>query len=134
MPSHQQRLQQLYDGVLQPRLLEIDRYRRRVRNLAVGGVLCVLVGVGSCNVACETPAALAQSPWARQAPLGFALVSIAAFLTALIRFGVPGGLSYVNYRSHFKKQVFADVVRAVRPRAQYFADRHIPRNAYDTAA
>jgi hypothetical protein len=125
------RLQQLYENVLQPRLVEIDRYRQRVRNLAIGGVLCALVGVGSCSMACDTPAALAQSPWARQAPFGFALLSIAAFLLAIMRFLVPGVMGHTNYRARFKKEVLADVVRAVRPRAQYFADRHLTRQVYD---
>lgn len=115
---------------LRPQLQRLEDRRRSLRNTIIGGVVLAALGVGSCATAFDPPFGLAQLPFWRQGPLAFALLSLACFGLAFVRFLVPGVTGYVNYRARFKKEVVAEVVRAVQPAARYYPDRHLKQEVY----
>jgi hypothetical protein len=116
---------------LQPALQALEQRRRSLRNAIAGGVLLALLGVGSCLTAADPPSGLAELPGWRFGPLALSLFALACFGLAFVRFLVPGLTGYVNYRARFKKDVIAEIVRAVQPGARYFPDRHLEPEAHE---
>lgn len=127
------RIEGLYQSSLLPRLEQLETRRKALRNTVIGGVALGAAGAGSCVTAFDPPQSLARLEAWRYGPFVLALAAIACFGLAVSRFLVPGVLGYLNYRARFKREVVAEVVRALRPGTRFFADRQLPRLVYDEA-
>ena len=123
-------LERLYESKLKPRLQQLESRRHGLRNTIIGGVVVAALGAGSCWTVFD-PGQLQSQSWWRYGPMLFGLLSLVCFGVAISRFLVPGFTGYMNYRAVFKKEIVAEVVRALLPGARYFPDRSIPKPVYD---
>jgi hypothetical protein len=123
-------LARLFELKLKPRLSELESRRFGLQRTIIGGILVALLGVGSCSTA-YNPGSLASLPWWRYGPLLFGLLSLTCFGLAISRFLMPGFTGYVSYRAVFKKEIVAEVVRALLPGTRHFPDRSMPKSVYD---
>src|SRR6185295_5308023 len=52
---------------------------------------------------------------------------------ALFKCAVPGITAYLNYRARFKRDVVAEIFKAVSPGAVYAPDRYITETIFDAS-
>ena len=131
-PSNAPDLQQLYTSLLTPRLEALEGERLKARfAIFASGLLVGLPIVGFCNadvIGLVLPDA--ARPWL---PFGcFALIVVGAIL-AVSKFAVPGITAYLNYRARFKRDIVAEVFKAVSPGAVYEPDRYVAEPIFDAS-
>ena len=124
-------LRPLYDSVLAPRLaaLEHDRLALRhaiVRSLLLVGIPGIIALYGTDLLALILPQAL--HPLLRL--ITFVLV-LAGVLIAGFKYAIPGFTAYLNYRARFKRDVVAEIFKAVSPGATYAPHNHIQPAAFE---
>ncbi len=125
-------LQQLYRSVLAPRLAALESERLRLRfTIVAAGLLIGLPVVGFCQ-ADVVGVVLPESarPWI--APVCFFLIFVGAFV-ALLKLAVPGITAYLNYRARFKRDIVAEIFKAVSPGAVYAPDQSIAEAVFDAS-
>ena len=125
-------LQQLYASVLAPRLAALESERLRLRFMIVAAMLLIgLPVVGFCQadvVGLVLPAS--AQPWI--APVCFILIFVGVFV-ALFKYAVPGITAFLNYRARFKRDIVAEIFKAVSPGAVYAPDQYIAEPIFDAS-
>lgn len=122
-------IKRLYE-TLKPRLDALEGRRKALRNLIIGGLVSVGLGVGSCVTAIDLPQSIAELPQSRFAPAAFAALALFLVGVAFSRFLIPGITGFANYRARFKADVAAEVFKAAQPGMKYFPERLIKREVY----
>lgn len=113
-------LRTLYDTVLAPRIAALEGDRLRVKGAVVSSAL--LIGLPLFTAFCGGGdlIALALPEHARFWVFPVAIVCVVGGVgVAFSRYALPGLTAYLNYRARFKREVVAEIFRAVCPTAVY---------------
>ena len=130
-PSGADDLRPLYDTVLVPRLTALERERLALRRAIVASAILVggpgiLILWGGDLLALVLPAG--TGPWVTAVGVVLLLVGIAV---AIVRYAGPGFTAYLNYRARFKREVVAEIFKAVSPGATYLPESFIQPEIFD---
>jgi hypothetical protein len=125
-------LRRLYDTVLAPRLAALERDRLALKHAIVASAL--LVGVPFVMAFCGGADVLALAlpgdarPWIGPAIWVALAVGVAI---AVSKHALPGVTAYMSYRVRFKREVVAEIVRAVSPGSAYEPFSYIKPDVFE---
>jgi hypothetical protein len=128
-------LRSLHDTVLKPRLAALEQHRLRVRRALINSLLLIAFPVFMVSFDGDELARLVlpESVHGWIFPVSLLLL-VAAIGIAIKRYALPGVTAHVNYRARFKKDVVAEIFRAVMPRASYSPDSYIKPEIFHQSA
>ncbi|MGE0455327.1 MAG: DUF3137 domain-containing protein [Vicinamibacteria bacterium] len=130
MDDHRSRA--LFESTLRPRLADLEARRKALqRRIVLAGAL-LLMTIGSAVNAFDPPVWLLRMPYGDFSHVALGALAIVCLGLFFAKGVVPGLTAHVNYRTRFKKEVVAEILRATRPAGtRHFPDRHLSREAFD---
>ena len=125
-------LRRLYDTVLAPRLAALERDRLALKHAIVASAL--LVGLPFVMAFCGGADVLALAlPREARAWIGPAtwVLLVGGVAVAVSKHALPGVTAYMNYRVRFKREIVAEIVKAVSPGSAYEPFSYIKPDVFE---